>query len=113
MKDMAPIVKAAYDSSDLVWTGGEGGERVELRKVVTAAEQEERDAAEASIARQDLAMELRALQLFFAAPSDYDGLTNGQVEAIVSDSEGLSVAELADSYGTTTETVDEILEDLR
>ncbi len=112
MGNLAPIVKEAYDSSDLVWAGGEGNERVELRKVVTEAEQEARDAAEASIARQDFALEMRALELYLAAPSDYDGLTNGQVEAIVADSEELSPAELADNYDTTTETVTEILEDL-
>jgi len=112
MSDLAPIVKEAYDSSDLVWAAGEGNERVELRKVVTEAEQAARDAAEASIARQDFALEMRALELYLAAPSDHDDLTNGQVEAIVADSEELSAAELADSYGTTTETVTEILEDL-
>lgn len=111
MSDLAPIVKQAYDSSDLVWGTGEGDERVELRKVVTVAEQEERDAREASIARQDLALELRALDRFYAADSVYEGLTNGQVEAITTDAQTLPLADVAQRYGTTPETVSQILED--
>jgi 4-amino-4-deoxy-L-arabinose transferase-like glycosyltransferase len=113
MSDLAPIVKEAYDSSDLVWATGEGDQRMEVRKIVPVAEQEARDAAEASIARQDFALEMRALERFYAAPSPYEGLTNGQVEAILGESAELSEAELADKYDTTSETVTQILEDPR
>lgn len=110
MSDLAPIVKAAYDSSDLVWGVGEGRERVELRRVVTQAEQDARDAAETSLANRDLALERQAFERFLLAPSDFEGLSNGQVEAIRADAQTLSLAEVADRYGTTPQTVSEILE---
>ena len=78
MSDLAPVVKEAYDNSDLVWAVGEGDERVELREIVTQEQQRARE----SIARQDFALEMRGLEFELAAPSDYDGLTNGQVAAI-------------------------------
>lgn len=109
MGDLAPIVKEAYDTSDLVWAVGQGDERVELREIVTREEQRARE----SRARQDFALEMRALELYLAAPSDYEGLTNGQVEAIVEQTPDSTPAEVADTFGTTTETVTEIMEDKR
>jgi hypothetical protein len=107
MSDLAPVVKEAYDNSDLVWAVGEGDERVELREIVTQEQQRARE----SIARQDFALEMRALELELAAPSDYDGLTNGQVAAIADEASRRPAEEVADTFGTTPGTVTEILED--
>jgi hypothetical protein len=111
MSDMAPVVQEAYENSDLVWSAGEDEELVELRAVLTEAEQQEREAAAASLERQELALERRALELRLAAPSPYEGLTNGQVDGMRAESDDFTAAELADRYGTTTDIVSEVLED--
>ncbi|MFC5380810.1 ArnT family glycosyltransferase [Aquipuribacter nitratireducens] len=109
MSDMAPVVREAYDNSEVVWSGGVGVRRVELRDVLTQAEIEEREARAASRQRQELALERRALELRLAAPSPYEGLTNGQVDAIRSEAADATPAELADRYGTTTDVVTDVL----
>ena len=107
MSDLAPVVKEAYDNSDLVWSVGEGDEVVELREVVTQEQQRARE----SVSRQDFALEMRALERELAAPSDYPGLSNGQVAAIADEASRRPVEEVADEFGTTPGTVTEILED--
>ncbi|WP_336922075.1 DUF2079 domain-containing protein [Aquipuribacter sp. SD81] len=111
MGDMAPVVKEAYDNSEVVWAGGQGVRRVELRDVLTQAEIADREAREASRVRQELALERRALELRLAAPSPFAGLTNGQVDAIRAESADYTPAQLADRYGTTTDVVTDVLED--
>jgi hypothetical protein len=111
MSDMAPVVQQAYENSDLVWSGGQFEGLVELRRVLTQREIETREAAEAAAEERRLAEEMRELEEFLASPSQCDGLTNGQVDAIRADADDYSVAELADRFATTPEVVTEVLED--
>lgn len=102
-RNAGPIGQEAFEHSELLWTGGSGEDEVQIRRVRSLAEQAEVEATEA-------AAEAERLETFMAAPSvEYPGLTNGQIEGILVDQETLSVAEMADKYVTTEETIETIV----
>ena len=94
------------------WSGGtgEGDERVEIRRVLTRAEMQQRQEAEDARVAAKLADEQRSRDVFMTQPSvDFRGLTNGQVAGIRAERDSLSIPELAAKYATTEETIDAVL----
>ena len=106
-----PIVSSAYEHSELLWAEGEGRERVEIRRVLTRAEEARIQAAEDAAVAAELEAETRALDALMAEPSaQFPELTNGQIAGIVGERGELTVTELADRYGITEATVAAVLE---
>lgn len=105
-----PIVSDAYDHSELLWSQGEGRERVEIRRVLTRAEEARIQAIEDARVAAQLEVELAELDVFMARPSvQFDGLTNGQVAGIRAEGDSLTVTALADRYDATVATVAAVL----
>jgi hypothetical protein len=105
-----PIVSGAYEHSELLWAEGEGRERVEVRRVLTQAEEARIQAAEDARAAAELEAELRELDVFMAQPSvQFPGLTNGQVAGIRAERDSLTVTALADKYDATEATIAAVL----
>ena len=105
-----PIVSAAYDHSELLWAQGEGRERVEVRRVLSRAEEAQIQRAEDARVAAALEVELAELDVFMAQPSvQFDGLTNGQVAGIRAERDSLTVSDLADKYDVTVATIAAVL----
>ena len=106
-----PIVSDAYDHSELLWAGGDDRERVEIRRVLTRAEEARLKAAEDARVAAELEAERQELDAYMAAPSgEFPELTNGQIAGIVEERRTLPVAQLAERYGTTEATIAAVLE---
>ena len=105
-----PIVSDAYEHSELLWAQGEGRERVEVRRVLSPAEEARIQAAEDARAAAELEAELRELDVFMAQPSvQFPGLTNGQIAGIRAERDSLAVPALADKYDATEATIAAVL----
>jgi hypothetical protein len=109
-ENQLPIVSDAYDHSELLWAQGEGRERVEVRRVLTQAEEAQIQAAEEARAAAQLETERRERDAFMAEPSaEFLGLTNGQVAGIRAERDTFTATQLADKYDTTEATIAAVL----
>ncbi|GAB3316492.1 hypothetical protein GCM10027451_33430 [Geodermatophilus aquaeductus] len=105
-----PVVAEAHEHSELLWAQGEGRSRVEVRRVLTPAEEARIEAEEDARVAAELEAELRRVDAFMAEDSlEWPDLTNGQVTAIRQERDTLSVPALAAKYETSEETVGAVL----
>lgn len=107
-----PVVAQAYEHTRLVWADGEGAARVEIRQVLSEAEETALREAERARVAAEVAASRRQFRVFLDAPSDrFPDLTNGQIAAIEDDSATATLAQLARRYETTTATVQAVLDE--
>lgn len=105
-----PIVSAAYEHSELLWAQGEGRERVEIRRVLSRAEEARIQAAEDARLAAQLEAERAELDVFMAQPSvQFPGLTNGQLAGIRAERESFTLPELAARYDVPEATIAAVL----
>lgn len=105
-----PIVSEAYEHSELLWVQGEGREQVEIRRVLSRAEQASIQAAEDARVVAELAAEQRERDVFMTQSSvEFPGLTNGQIAGIRAERDTRTTPELAVKYDTTVGTIDAVL----
>lgn len=109
MRDNAgPLVEQALQHTDLLWSQGEGLQRIEIRRVLSVDEERAREAAAAAKVAADIARSKADFEVFLTQPSTYPGLTNAQVEGIKGDA-AKPVGEIARDYATTEARVRAIL----
>jgi hypothetical protein len=83
---------------------------VEVRRVLSPAEEARIQAAEEARVAAELAAEQRERDVFMAQPSvQFPGLTNGQIAGIRAERDTLTIDRLAAKYDATVGTIEAVL----
>jgi hypothetical protein len=109
-RNAGPIVDDAYENSTLLWETGTGQDRVEVRRVLSRADEAQLRAEQELEVAARLVAENENLAAHMAGPSPlFPELTNGQVSGMVAERGELTVDQLAERYAVPESTVAAVL----